>query len=170
MASDGPETFDFLDFTHCCAKNKSGGFMLKRTTNKKRMAAKLREVKTELMRRRHLPIPEQGRWLASVVQGHLTYYTVPGNIDTVVAFQTQATPTLVQGATASKPAHESELGADGPPLNPMAPTRPHHASLARHAVRRQNPRQEPSAVILHAGICAGGRLQGGPYRDNHKSG
>jgi group II intron reverse transcriptase/maturase len=86
-----PETFDFLGFTHCCAKNKSGGFMLKRTTVKKRMAAKLREVKTELMRRRHLPIPEQGRWLASVVRGHLAYYAVPGNIDTVVAFRTQAT-------------------------------------------------------------------------------
>jgi len=86
-----PETFDFLGFTHCCAKNKSGGFMLRRTTIKKRMAAKLREVKTELMRRRHLPIPEQGRWLASVVRGHLAYYAVPGNIDTVVVFRTQAT-------------------------------------------------------------------------------
>ena len=86
-----PETFDFLGFTHCCAKNRSGGFMLRRTTIKKRMAAKLREVKTELMRRRHLPIPEQGRWLASVVRGHLAYYAVPGNIDTVVAFRTQAT-------------------------------------------------------------------------------
>lgn len=86
-----PETFDFLGFTHCCAKNRSGGFMLRRTTIKKRMAAKLREVKTELMRRRHLPTPEQGRWLASVVRGHLAYYAVPGNIDTVVAFRTQAT-------------------------------------------------------------------------------
>lgn len=86
-----PETFDFLGFTHCCAKNKSGGFMLRRTTIKKRMAAKLREVKADLMRRRHLPIPEQGRWLTSVVRGHLAYYAVPGNIDTVVAFRTQAT-------------------------------------------------------------------------------
>jgi group II intron reverse transcriptase/maturase len=86
-----PETFDFLGFTHCCAKNRSGGFMLRRTTIKKRMAAKLREVKYSLMARRHLPIPEQGRWLASVVRGHLAYYAVPGNIDTVVAFRTQAT-------------------------------------------------------------------------------
>ncbi len=41
------------------------------------------------MRRRHLPIPEQGRWLASVVRGHLAYYAVPGNIDAVVAFRTR---------------------------------------------------------------------------------
>lgn len=86
-----PETFDFLGFTHCCAKSRSGGFMLRRTTIKKRMAAKLREVKTTLMRRRHLPIPEQGAWLASVVRGHLAYYAVPTNIDAVVAFRTQAT-------------------------------------------------------------------------------
>jgi group II intron reverse transcriptase/maturase len=86
-----PETFDFLGFTHCCAKNRKGRFLLRRTTIKKRMAAKLRKVKTELMRRRHLPIPEQGRWLASVVRGHLAYYAVPSNIDSVAAFRTQAT-------------------------------------------------------------------------------
>jgi len=40
-------------------------------------------VKAELERRRHLPVPEQGRWLASVVRGHLAYYAVPGNIDAV---------------------------------------------------------------------------------------
>jgi len=86
-----PETFDFLGFTHICGKTRKGRFMLKRKTIAKRMAAKLREVKTDLMRRRHLPIPEQGRWLASVVRGHLAYYAVPGNIDMVVASRTQAT-------------------------------------------------------------------------------
>ena len=68
-----------------------GRFMLKRKTISKRMVAKLREVKASLMARRHLPIPEQGRWLASVVRGHLAYYAVPGNIDAVTAFRTQAT-------------------------------------------------------------------------------
>ena len=86
-----PETFDFLGFTHICGKTRKGRFMLKRKTITKRMAAKLREVKADLMRRRHLPIPEQGRWLASVVRGHLAYYAVPGNIDRVMAFRTQAT-------------------------------------------------------------------------------
>jgi group II intron reverse transcriptase/maturase len=86
-----PETFDFLGFTHICAKTRKGRFMLKRKTVSKRMAAKLREVKTSLMARRHLPIPDQGRWLASVVRGHLAYYAVPGNIDMVMAFRTQAT-------------------------------------------------------------------------------
>jgi len=86
-----PETFDFLGFTHACGKTrKTGRFALKRVTSKKRLRAKLREVKTELMRRRHDPVPDQGRWLASVVRGHSNYYAVPGNIDAVAAFHNQA--------------------------------------------------------------------------------
>jgi len=60
---------------------------LRRVTITKRVRAKLKELKAELKRRRHLPIPEQGRWLASVVRGHLAYYAVPGNIDAVSAFR-----------------------------------------------------------------------------------
>ena len=82
-----PETFEFLGFTHICAKTRNGRFMLKRITSSKRMRAKLHEVKTELRRRRHQPIPEQGRWLASVVRGHLNYYAVPGNIEAISAFR-----------------------------------------------------------------------------------
>ena len=68
-------------------------------------------------------------------------------------------PALVQGAAASQPAHTAHLDADEPHRDSMATTRPPEASVPRHAVRRQNPRQEPSAVIPHAGICAGGRRQ-----------
>src|SRR5215216_4071212 len=39
----------------------------------------------------------------------------------------------------------------------MATARLHHASMARAAIRRPYPRQEPSALDAHAGICAGGR-------------
>ena len=55
------------------------------------MRAKLHALKGELMRRRHLPIPEQGRWLASVLRGHYNYYAVPGNSDAIQAFRNQAT-------------------------------------------------------------------------------
>ena len=84
-----PETFDFLGFTHICATTRNGRFMLKRVTVAKRMRAKLRELNIELKRRRHLPVPEQGLWLASVVRGHLAYYAVPTNSDAVQAFRTQ---------------------------------------------------------------------------------
>jgi group II intron reverse transcriptase/maturase len=86
-----PETFDFLGFTHICGTSRTGWFWCKRKTISKRMRAKLVEVNKELRRRRHQPIPEQGRWLRSVVHGHLAYYSVPGNIDTVQAFRTEVT-------------------------------------------------------------------------------
>src|SRR5450755_23111 len=44
-----PETFRFLGFTHACATTKTGRFKLKRITDSKRLAAKLRPVKAELM-------------------------------------------------------------------------------------------------------------------------
>ena len=84
-----PETFDFLGFTHICGKTRNGAFWLRRITIKKRLRAKLQQVKDQLMQRRHLPIPEQGRWLASVVRGHLAYYAVPGNIRAVNTFRIQ---------------------------------------------------------------------------------
>jgi RNA-directed DNA polymerase len=84
-----PETFNFLGFTHICAKAKNGRFWLRRITISKRMRAKLAEVKDQLKRRRHQPISEQGRWLAAVVRGHVAYYAVPGNTDAVRAFRDQ---------------------------------------------------------------------------------
>jgi len=82
-----PETFDFLGFTHICAKTTNGQFKLKRVTSKKRMRAKLHQVKAELKRRWHHSIPEQGRWLQSVLAGHFRYYAVPDNIDALQAFR-----------------------------------------------------------------------------------
>jgi group II intron reverse transcriptase/maturase len=85
-----PETFQFLGFTHACGKTrKSGRFKLKRITDSKRVRAKLLAVKRELWRRMHLPVPEQGRWLARVLQGHYNYYAVPDNIEALSAFRYQ---------------------------------------------------------------------------------
>jgi RNA-directed DNA polymerase len=75
-----PETFNFLGFTHICGKKRSNGrFTVLRQTIRKRLQAKLSEVKAELKRRMHDPIPEVGKWLRSVVGGHIRYYGVPMN-------------------------------------------------------------------------------------------
>ncbi len=75
-----PETFDFLGFTHICATKRSNGyFTVLRQTMRKRLTGKLAEVKAELKRRMHDPIPLVGKWLASVVDGHCRYYGVPMN-------------------------------------------------------------------------------------------
>ncbi len=84
-----PETFDFLGFTHICGKKRNGRFTVGRQTIRKRLQAKLSEVKTELRRRMHAPIPEVGRWLHSVVEGHLRYYGVPMNHRALFTFYSQ---------------------------------------------------------------------------------
>jgi hypothetical protein len=53
-----PETFDFLGFQHVSGKNQAGRFTVRRTTIRKRMRAKLRELKQELRRRMHDPVPK----------------------------------------------------------------------------------------------------------------
>jgi group II intron reverse transcriptase/maturase len=85
-----PETFRFLGFTHICGSSRSGHFKPLRITDSKRMRAKLSALKGKIERRRHLPIPEQGRWLASVLRGHANYYGVPGNQKALYAFRSEA--------------------------------------------------------------------------------
>jgi group II intron reverse transcriptase/maturase len=84
-----PETFDFLGFTHICAKTRNGRFRVQRQTMRKRLQAKLSEVKTELRRRMLQPIPEQGAYLRAVVLGHTGYYGVPGNGSALREFRHQ---------------------------------------------------------------------------------
>jgi len=86
-----PETFEFLGFTHICGQSRAGKFQLQRHTSKKRMTRKLKEVKDELRKRMHHPVPEVGRWLASVLRGHINYYGVPLNSKALSAFCHQVT-------------------------------------------------------------------------------
>lgn len=75
-----PETFNFLGFTHICARKRSNGmFTVLRHTDRQRLNKKLAEVKAELRRRITDPIPEVGKWLASIITGHAQYYGVPLN-------------------------------------------------------------------------------------------
>ena len=51
------------------------------------MRAKLKEIKAQLRRRRHQPIPDQGRWLKQVVGGFFAYHAVPTNSRALGAFR-----------------------------------------------------------------------------------
>jgi RNA-directed DNA polymerase len=84
-----PETFDFLGFTHVSFKKRNGKFMVLRRTKRKRLGAKLKEVKQELRRRMHEPVPVVGKWLASVVVGHAQYFGVPFNRRAIDTFRTE---------------------------------------------------------------------------------
>ncbi|NUN00336.1 MAG: group II intron reverse transcriptase/maturase [Bryobacteraceae bacterium] len=85
-----PETFNFLGFTHICGKKRSNGmFTVLRQTMRKRLQAKPGEVKIELQRRMHAPIPEVAQWLRLVVSGHFRYYGVPMNTPALHIFRFQ---------------------------------------------------------------------------------
>jgi group II intron reverse transcriptase/maturase len=86
-----PETFDFLGFTHICGKKRSNGmFTVLRQTIRKRLQAKLSEVKAQLKRRMHHPVPDVAKWLRSVLEGHNRYYGVPMNSRALHLFRFQA--------------------------------------------------------------------------------
>jgi group II intron reverse transcriptase/maturase len=85
-----PETFNFLGFTHICVKKRGNGmYTVLRQTIRKRLQAKLNEVKAELQQRMHESIPELGKWLQAVVRGHVRYYGVPMNHSALALFRFQ---------------------------------------------------------------------------------
>jgi len=74
------ETFNFLGFTHICSReHRTNRFTLLRLTMASRMRRTLAAIKQQLLRRRHDPVGQTGRWLASVVRGWQAYYGVPRN-------------------------------------------------------------------------------------------
>lgn len=75
-----PETFEFLGFTHYCGQTRQGAFKVKRQTSKKKLRAKLSEVKERLKRERSLvktgEILKLGK---QILEGHLNYYAITDN-------------------------------------------------------------------------------------------
>ena len=83
-----PRSFTFLGFTHYCGTRKSnGGFIVWRKTAKKRMVAKLHQLKAVLRRWMHAPTAQVEAWLKKVVLDHYRYHAVPGNSDRLALFQ-----------------------------------------------------------------------------------
>jgi group II intron reverse transcriptase/maturase len=83
-----PETFNFLGFTHICGKKRSNGmFTVYRRTISKRNRTKLKEIKAGLRRRMHQPVPQVGKWLKTVIEGHNRYYGVSSNEQSLSSFR-----------------------------------------------------------------------------------
>jgi hypothetical protein len=84
-------TFNFLGFTHSCGQTRRGRFIVLRRTMANRMRAKLRSLKEELRRRMHQGINATGHWLQSVLRGHVQYFGVPRNSQSLWAFRAHLT-------------------------------------------------------------------------------
>ena len=154
-----PETFDFLGFTFICGKSRRGTFLLERKPRRDRMRAKLKTIKQGLRRCMHQPIPEQGKWLRSVVTGYYNYFAVPTASRALEAFRhhvcVQWQRTLRRRGQKDHTTWDriTRLAADWLPK----PNILHPWPSARFAVR--HPRWEPYALIGPVRFCAGGAQQ-----------
>ena len=151
-----PETFDFLGFTHICGRSRRGRFLLFRRTRRDRKRAKVREVKEQLRRRMHDPIPSQGQWLRQVVTGFFAYHAVPNNFDALAAFRYHIMVLWMRTLTRRSQKDRTGWGR----LNRLAdqwlprPRILHPWPNQRFAVK--HPRWEPDAGMPHVRFCAGG--------------
>ncbi len=151
-----PETFDFLGFTLISGQSRRGGFLVKRKSRRDRVRAKLAEVKEELWRCLHRPIPEQGAWLKQVVTGFFAYHAVPTNSRALMAFRYHVTNlwrrTLRRRSQKDGCAWDriTRLADDWLPKPRILHPWPGQRFAVKH------PRWEPYAGMPHVRICAGG--------------
>jgi len=82
-----PETFQFLGFVYICGRSRQGSFQLHRKTRADRMRERLHEIKGQLRKHMHASLPEQGKWLRSVMSGYFAYHAVPTNMRSLQKFR-----------------------------------------------------------------------------------
>ena len=134
-----PETFKFLGFTFICGKTRRGQIPAQRKTRRDRMRAKLQEIKGELWRRMHQPIPEQGEWLRQVVTGHFAYYAVPTNSRALSAFRHYVIDLWRRSLRRRSQKDGCTWDRIAQVSGRLAPQASHPSSLARCALRRHTP-------------------------------
>jgi group II intron reverse transcriptase/maturase len=76
---DGPGSFYLLGFTHYWGRSRSGNWVVKRKTEKSRLARAIHRIHVWCKRNRHLPIREQYAVLCRKLRGHYAYYGITGN-------------------------------------------------------------------------------------------
>ncbi len=74
-----PATFDFLGFTHVCARSRRGRFTVHVLTVGKRLRRSLSEIARWCQEHRHDPVDEQQKTLNQKLRGHYQYYGRPTN-------------------------------------------------------------------------------------------
>jgi group II intron reverse transcriptase/maturase len=151
-----PETFNFLGFTFICGKSRRGAFLIQRKSRRDRMRAKLREIKEEMRRRLHQPIPDQGAWLKQVVTGFFAYHAVPTNARALEAFRYHVTDLWRRSLRRRSQKDHMTWTRITKLANDWLPTARilHPWPEQRFAVKY--PRWEPDARIGPVRICPGG--------------
>ena len=74
-----PQTFDFLGFTHMCARSRKGNFTVHVKTIGKRFRRGLKAIAEWCQKNRHQPVDAQQKTLNAKLRGHYQYYGRPTN-------------------------------------------------------------------------------------------
>jgi hypothetical protein len=74
-----PATFNFLGFTHICAKSRRGRFTIHVQTMRKRLRRSLTDISQWCQQHRHDPVDVQCAVLNAKLRGHYQYYGRPTN-------------------------------------------------------------------------------------------
>ena len=82
-AGKGPGTFDFLGFSWYWRRARSGLWVLASNTRRDRLKRTIRELYRWCRRHRHRPISEQHAGLCRRIRGHMNYYSISGNGNSV---------------------------------------------------------------------------------------
>lgn len=81
-----PATFDFLGFTHICARSRRGKFTVTVKTMKKRLKRSVKAIAQWCKKNRHAPVAEQCTALNAKLRGHYQYYGRASNYHNLVRF------------------------------------------------------------------------------------
>ena len=81
-----PATFDFLGYTHVCARSRRGKFTVHVRTTKKRFRRGLTAIAEWCQENRHMPVEEQQKTLNAKLRGHYQYYGRPTNYQSLWRF------------------------------------------------------------------------------------
>src|ERR1700730_2680998 len=81
-----PGTFDFLGFTHICARSRRGKFTVHVRTMRKRLRRSLKAIAQWCQQHRHDPVEQQQKTLNAKLRGHTQYYGRPTNYQSLWKF------------------------------------------------------------------------------------
>ena len=131
------------------------------------MTAKLKQAKAEIMGRRHLPVPEQGKTAGQRDRRAPAVLRRARELRRGEHIPHPDNPALAPRAPAPQPENPAHLGTDEPHRSTLAAPHPHPAPLPRTALRRH-----PPMVGAQCGNPARWDLRGGlparavPHRDD----
>ena len=155
-AQGKPATFDLLGFTHICSKTRNGKFTVRRKTIAQTATQETASSQRHAAAAPALAYSAAGRLAEKRAVGALSILCCASQWQSAHGMPRYHHALLVSDAAPAQSAPPDDMAAHVCTRRAMAAQTPYPASVSRATLVRHDPRQEPGAVVPHAGICAGG--------------